>query len=428
MIIVGAVIILVLLMISGIPIPLSFLGSSMFIVVAGGYDYSFLFPYGFTKLNSILLLTIPLFILAGAVMDKGGIGAKLIGLVQKFAGKKKGVQGVITVVSCAVFGSISGSASATITCIGSIMAPRMEENGYDRGFIGALISSAGLLGLLIPPSATMILFAWVGNQSVLACFLSTVIPGLILVVLFSLVNLSYAKKNPNIKTYTAPLVPQKKKGNSAVPAILMPIIILGSIYGGILTPTESAAISVVYAIPVGIFYYKTIKKKELKEALITAAKTSGVVMVMLFAVQILSRLYIMERLPQMILDLLYSISTNPTIILIMVNIFMIIVGMLMDDVSGVLLCTPLLLPIVTQIGINPIHFAAIVGVNLGLGSITPPTAPMLYLGGRVANAEVKDMLGPTWKLIIYAWIPTLIVTTYIPDLALMLPRLMGYVQ
>ena len=329
MIVVGAIVILVICMVFGVAIPLSFLASALFIVVVGGYDPSFLFPYGFSKLNTVLLLTIPLFVLAGEIMDKGGIGEKLIGTVEKLAGKKKGVLGVVTVVSCAVFGAISGSASATITCIGGIMAPRLKENGYDRGFIGALISNAGLLGQMIPPSCLMILYAWVSNQSVLACFLATVLPGIVLVILFSLLNLSYAKKNTNISLITAPTVAKeqgRKKGNSVIPALIMPVLILGTIYAGILTPTESAAISVVYAIPVGMFYYKSIRGKDLKNAFISAAKTSGVIMIMMFSVQILSRLYVMEQLPQLILNLLYSISTNPTIILIVVNIFMILVS------------------------------------------------------------------------------------------------------
>ena len=207
----------------------------------------------------------------------------------------------------------------------------------------------------------------------------------------------------------------------------MPVIILGSIYGGILTPTEAAAVSVLYAVPVGIIYYRELNLKTFKETMISAGKTTGVIMIMLFAVMILSRLYIMENLPQLILTLLTSISENKIVILIMVNIFMVVMGMLMDDCSGVLLVTPILLPVVTAIGVSPIQFAAIVGVNLGMGNITPPTAPLLYLAGRVADAEVKDMLRPTLALIVFAWLPTLILTTYVPQLSLFLPKLFGYI-
>jgi len=203
----------------------------------------------------------------------------------------------------------------------------------------------------------------------------------------------------------------------------MPFIILGGIYGGIMTPTEAAAVSVLYAIPVGIFIYRGLTLRGLVDAIAETSTTTGVVMVMFFMVMIMSRLLVMENVPNQIADYLLSITDNKYIILIMVNIFMIIIGMLMDDVSGILLCTPILLPIVTGIGIHPVHFAAILGVNLGMGNITPPTAPMLYLSGRVCNAKINKMLSPIMILIIFAWIPTLILTTFIPELALTLPKL-----
>ena len=431
MLVLISLLVLISAMLIGISIPLAFLASSIYLVFAGDMPSASLIPYGASKMNSVLLLTIPLFILAGTIMDKGGIGKKLIGCVEQIVGKVKGGLGIVTVVSCAIFGAISGSSSATLSCIGSIMSPRLEENGYDKGFIGALIASSSVLGILIPPSMLMILFAWIGGQSVLASFLATVVPGTILVILLSAVNLSYAKKNPNIKVINSLIknanIAQKAKERGPLAAILMPVIILGSIYGGILTPTESAAISVIYAVPVGFFIYKTLGMKSLKAALIESGKTTGVIMIMLFAVMILSRLYIMNNVPSLILGLLTSISDNRLVILLLINLFMVIIGMLMDDCSGILLCTPILLPVMTELGIHPIHFAAIMGVNLGMGNITPPTAPLLYLAGRISGAEVSSMLKPTMTLILFAWIPTLLITTYIPEIALFLPKLMGYI-
>lgn len=430
MILAVALIILLLALFIGIPIPLSFLMSSLGIILLTNVDPIFLMPYGFSQINSILLLTIPLFVLAGSIMDKGGIGEKLIHAIERlFIGKIRGGLGIVAAVACGVFGAISGSAGATLSCIGSLMAPRMRDNGYDNGFIGALISSTAVLGLLIPPSMSMILYAWSGNVSVLACFLATVIPGIILIVLFSLVNLAYAKKNPNIKVQsekTPARSGKREKGNSSLPALMMPVIILGSIYGGILTPTEAAALSVFYAIPVAVFYYKQMKLRDLTGAIISAGKTTGVIMIMLFSVMILSRLYTMNNVPQKLLKLMTSVSNNKYVLLMMINIFLIIIGMLMDDTSAVLLATPILLPIAIQLGVSPIQFAAIIGVNTGMGNITPPTAPLLYLAGRITGAEVKDMLPHTMKLLFFAWLPTLILVTYLPDVALFLPRLFGY--
>ncbi len=436
MIVLLALIVLLITLVIGVPIPLAFLASAGSICLFGGYDPSLLMVFGYNKTNSILLLTIPLFVLAGAIMDKGGIGEKLISTVEKFVGKIKGGLGIVTVVACAVFGAVSGSSSATLSCIGSIMVPRLKENGYPDGLIGALLASSGVLGILIPPSMLMILYAWSSGESVLACFLATVLPGILLIILFSLVNLFYAKRNPNIKVYDRVLenaklkeeVKNKKKsGNSAIPALIMPLIILGTIYGGVLTATEAAAVAVIYAVPVGILYYKRINGTVLKESLIKAGETAGVIMVMLFSVQILSRLYVSENLPGMILNFLTSISDEKVVILIMVNLFMVVLGMLMDDCSATILAAPILLPVVTAIGVSPIHFAAILGVNIGMANVTPPTAPLLYLSGRISGAQVKDMLKPDLAIICCAWIPTLILTTYVPAFGMFLPTLFGYV-
>ena len=197
--IIVALIILLITLIIGVPIPLSFLASAASICVLGEYDPSFLMAFGYNKTNSILMLTIPLFVLAGAIMDKGGIGEALISTVERFVGGFKGGLGVVTVVACAVFGAVSGSSSATISCIGSIMIPRLKKNGYPDGLIGALVASSGVLGILIPPSMLMILYAWASGESVLSCFLATIVPGITLMILFSLVQLFYARRNPNIK-------------------------------------------------------------------------------------------------------------------------------------------------------------------------------------------------------------------------------------
>lgn len=215
-----------------------------------------------------------------------------------------------------------------------------------------------------------------------------------------------------------------KKLYIAFPALLMPIIVLGGIYGGIMTPTEAAAIAVLYAIPVGLFIYKGLNARIIFNSVISSANNTGVIMVMLFSIMMLSRLYIMEDLPGTIMSVLESISSNKNIILIMVNIFLIIIGMLMDDVSAVLLATPLFVPIIQQIGVNPIHFAAIIGVNLGMGNITPPCAPLLYLGISLTGASASKSMYPAFITIIFAWIPTLILTTYVPELSLFLPRLL----
>ncbi|ATW27025.1 TRAP transporter large permease [Candidatus Formimonas warabiya] len=423
-----ALLVLIITLFIGIPIPYAFFASSAYLIFVQGYDPGFLLPFGFSKMGSIVLLAIPLFIMAGGLMNKGRIGEKLVEVVEVFVGRFKGGLGAVMVISCAIFGAISGSSSATISCIGSIMLPKLYAAGYPKGHCSALIASSGVLGILIPPSMLMILYAWMGNQSVLASFLATVLPGLMLMTLLSTVNMVLLRKNQEIQVSanydlktTVKLFGQKSY--KALPALMMPVIILGGIYGGIMTPTEAAAVSVLYSIPVGFFIYKGLDKKGFMRSLIESTTTTGVIMVMLFSVMILSRLYTMENLPQKIIELFTAISSNKMVIMLMVNLFMIIMGMLMDDVSSVLLTTPILLPVVTHIGVDPIHFAAILGVNLGMGNITPPCAPLLYLSGRIGGAKVNEMLKPTMYMILFAWLPTLIVTTLFPSFGTWLPNL-----
>ncbi len=420
-----SLVLLVITLIIGVPVPFAFLVATTLLVITGGYSPSFLLPYGFSKMSTIVLLAIPLFIMAGGIMERGNIGDKLVDL---FVGRIKGGLGVVAVVSCAVFGSITGSACATLSCIGSIMFPRLEKAGYPRGHSAALLANASVLGMLIPPSAIMILYSWVGNQSVLASFLSSVVPGIILTILLSVINMCLLRHNEDL-VLAAPISSREKwslfrvRGKRAVPALVMPVLVLGGIYGGIMTPTEAAAVAAVYSIPVGFWIYKGLTRKDFFEVLVESGTTTGVIMVMLYAVMILSRLYIMEDLPTQILNLLMAVSTNRYAILFMINIFMIIIGMIMDDVSAVLLSTPILLPIILKLGFSPVHFAAIVGVNLGMGNITPPAAPLLYLGGRVGNAPINEMLMPTVWMLLFGWLPTLALTTYVPGLATFLPNL-----
>lgn len=423
-----AVLVLIVVLLLGVEIPYAFFASILVIVFFGGYDYTFLLPYGFSKISSLILVAIPLFILAGYLMEKSGIGKSLIDFVTLFVGRLKGGLGAVVVVSSALFGAISGSGYATLSSIGTIMLPRMKAAGYPRGISAALVSSASLLGLLIPPSLNMILFAFIGGESVLATFLATVVPGIILMIFLILTNAWMLRKTESIqliekmdrKTYTKEF---KTRSGKAIPALVAPFIILGGIYGGFLTPTEAAAVAVIYTIPVGYFIYKGLDWESFKNSLVAAGTTAGVIMLMLLSVMMLSRLYIMEGVPDLILDFMISITDNRLMLIFMLNIFLIIIGMLMDDTSAILLTTPILLPVAVALGIEPVHFAAIMGVNLGLGCVTPPTAPFLYLGARIGETPIKEMLKPTMWIIAFAWIPTLFITTVFPEVALFLPRL-----
>jgi len=414
-------------LIIGMPVPFAFGLALIYIALTGDHDVAGFMPSGHWRMNVLVLLAIPLFVLAGGIMEKGKIAKPLVDLAELFVGRIKGGLAYSSVVASGIFGAISGSATATLTCIGSIMMPQLRAANYPRGISAALITSAAPLGLLIPPSSIQIIYAWVTRQSVLKCFLATIVPGIILMALLCLVNAVLLRKYKDIKTlpptdnFTGEVI---QKTRSALPALFMPVMILGGIYGGIMTPTEAAGIAVVYAIPVGFFIYKGLNRQNFKEALVNTATTTGVVMVMFFMVMIVSRLLIFEDIPTMAEELIFSVSDNPLVLLIMINLVMVLIGMLMDDVSGVLLASPLLFPIAQKLGVDPIQFAAVLGVNLGMGNITPPTAPLLYLGARVTGAKVSEMLSPTLIMILFAWIPTLLITTFIPEVSLFLPNLL----
>ncbi|MBO9475766.1 TRAP transporter large permease [Shimia sp. R10_1] len=427
MIIVGSLVIVCVMLLLGVSVFVAFGAVLAFIAVVGDQSISGYLPTGSTGIRSLVLLAIPLFMIAGGVMEKGRIAAPLVALAELFIGHLKGGLSAAAVLACGVFGSISGAANATLTCIGGIMMPHLKRANYPAGQSAALLVCASPLGLLIPPSSSHILYGWVAQQHVLKCFLSTVIPAMILITLLIITNQFMLRKYDNIelKDRPDPFMPAlKAQGRVAGPALMMPIIILGGIYGGIMTPTEAAGIAVVYAIPVAIYFYKGLTWKTLAETVQRSGITIGVVMVMIFMVVIVSDNLIAQGAPQIAKDMVYSVSENPIVILLMINVVMILIGMLMDDISGLLLSTPILLPIAQSVGMDPIHFAAVIGVNLGMANITPPTAPLLYLGAQVTDTPVAKMLWPTLVFIVFAWLPTLMLTTFVPSIALWLPNLL----
>lgn len=422
------IIMTIVLLVAGVPVAFAFGGSLAYMVLALGYSPQMLLPYGFSKVNSVVLMAMPLFILCGGIMEKGGIGKSLVDLIEHFIGRIRGGLASVEIVASAVFGAITGSGAATLTCIGSIVAPRMSAKNYPKGITAAIVANAAPLGMLIPPSGMMILYAWSGQQSVLACFLATLVPGIILTILQCIVSFIMLRTHKEIELTEKVSqgewgIQLGRKTKTAIPALIMLAIILGGIYGGVFTAMEAAAVATLYAIPITIFVYKGLNGKTLVETIRSSCISIGAIFVMTITLNMICKVFILENLPGMIMDILLSISDNTMIIMFMINIFMLFIGMIMDDVSSVLLCTPILLPIVTKLGISPIHFAAILGVNLGMGTVTPPCAPFLYMATNLVGAEFKDTLKPTLLLILFAWLPTLILTVLIPELSLTVPSM-----
>jgi len=421
-----------LLIVLGVPISMAFGFLAFFLAIWFNMDPAFLMPVTFVKIRSVIILAGPLFILLGGVIHLSGLAGRLVDLVNAVMGRIRGSLGAVAVVALAIFGSITGAISAGIACIGTIIIPKMEEMGYPRGHATALVACAGVLGQLIPPSVPMIFYAYLTGQSIPAVWLASVGPGIVVVIIYIFLNWLMSRNFPLVMPPKLGFQEQTKTAATAlyrgIPVLLLPVLILGAVYGGITTPTEAAAVGVVYIFVVAGLFYRSFTLRELGRTIYSAGATSGVIIIMLFFILITSRILIVETIPQQMADWVTETMASPVLVLLMINVIMLIMGMLMDDLSGTLLAATMLYPIVTAIGVNPLHFAAIVGVNLGLGCVTPPCAPMLFLAGRIGNCPAEQYMKPALILMFAGMLPVLAVTTYWPELSLFLPKLAGYVH
>jgi len=423
-------ILLVLLLMVGVPLPFCFGGALLFLSIFADVSPFGLIIWGFGMITSPVILAAPLFIFAGSVMGESGIAKNLFDFVNVLVGRIKGGLGVVSTVTCAIIGAISGSGFTGVAAIGPFLIPRMAGEGYPRGYATALVTCSSILGLLIPPSVIMIIYGWVTETSILACFLATVGPGLLIVLAFSIINLIVARQ---MRLVLEPPIALKERGKlfmtrgwHATPALLMPAIILGGIYGGVFTPTEAAAVAAVYSIPVGFLIYRGLTTKNFYRIVLGATSSVGAIMVMIFVCLLLAQTFVMLRVPQALVAFMFDITTNKYLLLLFINLFLFFIGLIMNDASGMIIGAPLLLPLVIKIGISPVHFAAIMGTNLAMGGVTPPYASILYLGMRVGNVQFLDILKPTIRFLVFGYVPIGFVTTYWPELSLWLPRLLGY--
>lgn len=425
-----SVVVLIILLTLGVPLPWCFGGALMVMYFVGDTIMKGNILWGVQQLGNPVLLAIPLFVLAGTIMSESGIAASLLRFVSAFIGHIRGGLGVVAAVSCAVIGAISGSGLTGIAAIGPLLIPEMEKRGYPRAYATALIANSSILGLLIPPSVTMIVYGWVTDTSILACFLATLGPGLLIMLNFSIVNLIMARKFPLVlddkPTFSQLTTEVTKRGIHAFPALLMPVIILGGIYGGVMTPTEAAAVAVIYSVPVGFLIYKGLRWSNFLSAGKEAATAVGAIMLMILFSMILSQMFVMEGIPQKLVGTIFGITEDPSTLLVMILLLLLLVGMVVNDVTAIILIAPLLLPLMGAIGVNPVHFAAIMGVTTAMGGVTPPYASILYLGARIGNVKVTAVIPPAMLLIATGYMPVVILTAFWPDLSLWLPRFFGY--
>ena len=367
-----------------------------------------------------VLLAIPFFILGGNIMEKSGISGKLISLAEACVGHLKGGVAMVCVIVACFFAAISGSGPATVAALGLILIPAMVKVGYDAPFAAALMATAGAIGVIIPPSITFVVYGSISDTSIGSLFISGVIPGLLMGAALIIITLWLGRKSELKRLPKATGRQRWIAFKDAFWGLLMPVIILGGIYGGIFTPTEAAAVSAVYGLVIGIFIYKTLKIKQLKKILIDTASTTATVMFITAAATLFAYVLTRARIDVAISSMLTDIAGgNQIIFLLIVNVVLLIAGCFLDSTSALYIFTPLFVPVAQALGMNLIHFGTIMIVNLAIGLVTPPVGVNLYVACGIADTSLKTISVSVIPLLVAALIVLLLVT-YVPSLSLCL--------
>jgi len=372
-------------------------------------------------LDSFALLAIPFFVLSGQLMNKGGIAHRLIDFAKTLVGSLPGGLALINVIAAMLMGSIAGSAMASASAMGSILGPEMEKEGYSREFGAAVNITSSTVGLIIPPSNVLIVYSLAsGGVSIAALFIAGYIPGILTGLLLMIVASIWAKKKGYKVGKRSTLKEVVKTFVKAFPSLMLLFVIIGGIVGGLFTATEASAVAVLYTLLLG-FYYKEIKIKHIPEILLDSCGTTAIVMLLIGASMSMSWVMSYENIPQDISNLLLSLSDNPIVILLIINLLLLFVGIFMDMTPAVLIFTPIFLPIITELGMNPIQFGIVLVLNLCVGLCTPPVGSVLFVGVGVANTTIEKVVKPLLPLF-FAMIVSLFLVTYFSELSLWLPR------
>jgi C4-dicarboxylate transporter DctM subunit len=381
----------------------------------------------FTSLDSFPLIAVPFFILAGELMMQGGISTRLINFCRALLGATTGALGAVTVVASMIFAAVAGSGTATVACIGGITIPEMLKEKYDSGFACMLAATAGALGPIIPPSVAMILYGVSCGVSITKLFIGGVIPGILIACgLLLLVYVVSRKNGYGISPEQAEKekIPLCRAFREAFWSLMVPGIILGGIYGGIFTPTEAAVVACAFALFVGIVIYKEYTFFDIPKVFKKATLTSGTIMLLVACATALGRLLTVEQIPEQLAGALLDVSANKYVLLLIINIFLLVVGMFMETYAAIILLAPVLLPSIIEAGIDPLHFGLIMVVNLSIGLCTPPVGVNLFIATRIGHCPIERMfkwIAPTLGVLLL--VQTLI--SYIPQLTLFLPGLLS---
>lgn len=403
-----------LLIVIGMPIGYSIGISALIAILSGNVNPVIFITSSLAGSNSFTLMAVPFFMLAGNLMATGGVAKRIVNFVNSFFGYITGGLAIVTTVACMFFGAISGSAVATTSAIGSFMIPEMEKHGYDKDFAATLAASAGSVGVIIPPSVPFVIYAVAVNESVKDLFVAGVLPGIMMGIAMIVVCILTSRKNGWHGQEGRPTLREVwRTFRDGFWALLMPAIILGGIYGGAFTATEASVIAVVYCIVISMFVYKEMTPQDLYQAVKNMVGLSGVTMFMMGFANAFSYYLSLERIPNAIAAAFLSISSNPFVILLLINLLLLIVGCVIDNIPATIILAPILLPVVEKLGMSPVTFGVLLTMNLAIGFVTPPYGIDLFVASAVSGVPIERMCKKVIPFTL-ALLVVLMLITYIP--------------
>lgn len=427
---------LLILFALGVPVAFSMGLASIFAMMDSGISLQVVIQRVFSSLDSFPLMAIPFFILAGNIMEYSGISQRLINLANSIVGRMTGGLGMVTVLTAMFFASISGSSAATTAAIGSILIPAMVKRGFPKPFSTSVQAVSGELGVIIPPSIPMIIFALSAGTAISIgdLFLAGIGPGLLISLSLMLVIYLVSKRNgygqqvlsAEEQEAEAKMLSWQGRWDAlrkAVLPLLMPVIILGGIYGGIFTPTEAAAVAVGYALVLGLFVYRTLNQTKIMEILRSSVLSTSVIMLIIGNAGLLGWVLTAEKVPSLVANWFVSISDSPIVFLLLVNLLLLLVGMFLETGASIVIIAPILTPVAMQFGIDPIHFGIIIIVNLAVGMVTPPIGVNLFVACQIAGLRIEQIMKSMLPFYLILIIDILLVT-YLPQITLWLPSIL----
>ncbi|HPE65672.1 MAG TPA: TRAP transporter large permease [Synergistales bacterium] len=411
----------------GIPLALVMGITGFAVILAMGVPLQLVAQRMFTGIDSFSLMAVPFFILAGDLMNRGGTTVRIIGFANSLVGHIRGGLAHACIVANMIFAGISGSAVADASAIGSIMIPSMEKNGYDLDFSAALNSAAATIGPIIPPSIIMVIYGVSVNVSVGGLFAAGFIPGIMLGLAMMIVVSRVSRKKNYAMSEGFSGARVRKELKSSVWALMAPVIILGGILGGVFTPTEAAAVAVIYSFFVGKFVFREITWKDLPGILFQSGITTGAILLIISLANVFAWVIAANQIPVKLSSMFLSATSNPYVFLLIVNILLLIVGMFMETGAAIILLAPILAPIATQLGVHPLHFGFMMVLNLAIGMATPPVGVCLFVSCGITGLSLEKVSAAVMRFVL-AEIAILTLVTYVAPISLFLPRLLRFIR